>query len=85
MRYLVELPVGVARAPVQTVSVEIKQVADGLVDTSRADQAIARATRSPREMLADVRPVAESFLSAFADIYKRARRDRSRIRALSLC
>jgi hypothetical protein len=62
MRYLVELPVGDA----QTVSVEIEQTADGLSDVSRAGQAVDRATRSLGEMLAGVRPVAESFLGEFA-------------------
>lgn len=62
MRHLVELPVGDA----QTVSVEIEQAADGLGDVSRAGQVADRATRSLGEMLAGVRPVAESFLGAFA-------------------
>ena len=62
MRYLVELPVGAA----QTVSVEIEQAADGLVDVGRAGQVVDRATRSLGEMLAGIRPVAESFLGEFA-------------------
>ena len=62
MRHLVELPVGDA----QTVSVEIEQAADGLGDVGRAGQVADRATRSLGEMLAGVRPVAESFLGAFA-------------------
>jgi hypothetical protein len=66
MRYLVELPVGAAGAPARTVSVEIEQVADGVVDVSRPGQAVARATRSLGEMLAGIRPVAESFLDSFA-------------------
>ncbi len=47
------------------MSVEIEQVADGLVDVSRPGQAVARATRSLGEMLVSIRPVAESFLDAF--------------------
>lgn len=66
MRYLVELPVATARAAGQTVSVEIEQVADGLVDVSRRGQAVARATRPLGEMLAGIRPVAECFLEGFA-------------------
>jgi hypothetical protein len=66
MRYLVDLPVGAAGAPGQTVSVQVEQVADGLVDVSRPGQAVARATRSLGEMLAGIRPVAESFLDGFA-------------------
>lgn len=66
MRYLVELPVGAAGAPPQTVSVEIEQVADGLVDVAQPGKVVARATRSLGEMLAGIRPVAESFVDEFA-------------------
>jgi hypothetical protein len=66
MGYLVELQVCTAGAPAQTVSVEIEQAVDGLVDVSRPGQAVARATRSLGEMLAGIRPVAENFLDAFA-------------------
>jgi len=64
LRHLVELPVGTA-TPAQIVSVEIEQLPDGLVDVSRPGQAVARATRSLGEMLAGIRPVAESFLDGF--------------------
>lgn len=66
MSYLIELPVGVTDGSVQVVGVEIEHAADGLVDVSRPGQAIARATRSLREMLAGIRPVAESLLDGFA-------------------
>jgi hypothetical protein len=66
LKFLVELPVGAAQAPAETVGVEIEQIADGLVDVSRRGQVVARATRSLGEMLAGIRPVAECFLDDFA-------------------
>lgn len=68
MKYLVELPVRGANGSAHSVGVEIEQAADGLVDVSRRGQAVARATRSLGEMLGGIRPVAESFLTSFADM-----------------
>lgn len=68
MRYTVELPVGAAHSPAQIVNVEIEHPQDGLVDVSRPGQAVARAARSLGDMLAGIRPVAESFLESFADM-----------------
>ena len=65
MKYLVELPVGVAGSP-QTVGVEIEQTADGLVKVARPGQVVARAAQSLGEMLAGIRPVAENFVTGFA-------------------
>jgi hypothetical protein len=53
-------------APRQIVGVEIEQAADGLVKVSRPGQVVARAARSLGEMLAGIRPVAESFVAGFA-------------------
>jgi hypothetical protein len=54
MKYLVELPVGATQDPEQTVSVEIEQAADGLIDVSHPGRAITRATQSLGEMLAGI-------------------------------
>lgn len=65
MKRLVELPVDVGGGEQQTVRVEIEQVEDGLADVSRPGRLAARAARSLGEMLAGVRPVAESFVEGF--------------------
>ena len=65
MKYLVELPIGGPVGPPVMVGVEIEQATEGLVEVSRPGQAVARATRSLGEMLASIRPVAESFLDGF--------------------
>ena len=65
MTYLVELPVGDADEPSQTVAVEIEQVGDGLVQVSRPGEVVARAGRSLGEMLTGIRPVAEHFVEGF--------------------
>ena len=67
MRYLVEVPVaGSVGGPPVTVGVEIEQTADGLVKVSRPGQVVARATHSLGEMLAGIRPVAESFIDGLS-------------------
>lgn len=68
MKYIVELPVNGADGPPRSVSVEIEQAADGLVKVSRPGQVVARAAHSLGEMLAGIRPVAESFVDGFADM-----------------
>lgn len=65
MTYLVELPVGLAGGPAQTVAVEINQVEDGLVTVARPGEVVARASRSLGEMVAGIRPVAEHFVQGF--------------------
>jgi hypothetical protein len=65
MKYVTELPVDGADGTLRTVSIEIDQADDGLVDASIRSQAATRATRSLGEMLAGVRPVAENFLDGF--------------------
>lgn len=62
MKYLVEVPVGDAS---EIVGVEIEQSADGLVKVSRPGQVVARAAHSLGDMLARIRPVAESFVAGF--------------------
>jgi hypothetical protein len=66
MKYVTELRVDGADGTLRTVSVEVDQADAGLVDASLRSQAANRATRSLGEMLAGVRPVAESFLDSFA-------------------
>jgi hypothetical protein len=66
VKYLVELPVGGADGPVQVVGVEIEHAAEGLVKVSRPGQVVARAAHSLGEMLAAIRPVADSFVGGFA-------------------
>jgi hypothetical protein len=61
--YLVELPVGSDET--DTVKVEIRGADEGLVRVARPGQVIARASRSLGDMLASVRPVAESFVHSF--------------------
>jgi hypothetical protein len=65
--YLVELPLGGAGGePGETVRVAIEeQPVDGLVQVARPGQVVARATRSLRELLSGVRPVAENFVDTF--------------------
>ena len=66
MKQLVELPVGSADGLAHTVQVEIEQSAEGLVEVSRPGQVAARAKHSLGEMLAGIRPAAESFLDGFS-------------------
>ncbi|MFB7998795.1 CU044_2847 family protein [Streptomyces sp. NPDC056002] len=68
MKQLVELPVDVKDGKQRTVQVEIEQVVDGLADVSRSGRLAARAARSLGDMLAGIRPVAESFVEGFADM-----------------
>ncbi|OKI32429.1 hypothetical protein A6A29_21815 [Streptomyces sp. TSRI0281] len=51
-----------------TVKVQIDETADGLVQVARPGQVVARATRSLDDMLAGIRPVAESFVDGFRDM-----------------
>lgn len=66
MAYLVELPLGGASA--ETVRVAIEEPAEGLVEVARPGQVVARASRSLGELLAGVRPVAESFVDTFREM-----------------
>jgi len=68
MKYLVELPVDGPDGRSQVVGVEIEQAAEGLVKVSRPGQVVARAAHSLGEMLAAIRPVADSFVGGFADM-----------------
>lgn len=63
-----ELPVAGSDGSAVTVGVEIEQAADSLVKISRPGQVVARATHSLGEMLAGIRPVAESFIDGLADM-----------------
>jgi hypothetical protein len=65
MKQVVELPVDAKDGQRQTVQVQIEQVGEGLADVSRSGRLAARATRSLGDMLAGIRPVAESFLEGF--------------------
>lgn len=65
MTYLVELPVTAQTGPPQTLRVEIEGVEEGLVQVARPGQVVARATRSLGEMVAGIRPVAQSFVDGF--------------------
>jgi Trypsin-co-occurring domain 1 len=66
MKYLVELPVDGPDGRAHVVGVEIEQAAEGLVKVSRPGQVVARAAHSLGEMLAAIRPVADSFAGGFA-------------------
>jgi hypothetical protein len=66
MKYLLEIPVASGDRPPVTVGVEIEATADGPVKVSRPGQVVARATHSLGEMLAGIRPVAESFIEGFS-------------------
>ena len=66
MKYLVELPVTPDGGSSSTVGVEIEHAANGPVKVSRPGQVVARATHTLGEMLAGIRPVAESFVAGFA-------------------
>jgi hypothetical protein len=68
MKYLVELSVDGPDGRAQVVGVEIEQAAEGLVKVSRPGQVVARAAHSLGEMLAAIRPVADSFVEGFADM-----------------
>jgi hypothetical protein len=65
MTYLVELPVTPDGGPPKIVKVEVAGPAEGLVRAARPGQVVARASRSLGEMLAGIRPVAESFVDSF--------------------
>ncbi|WP_234355835.1 CU044_2847 family protein [Kitasatospora aureofaciens] len=62
VKYLVELPVEGEAGPGQLVRVEVEPAGEGLIQVSRPGQVAARAARSLGEMLAGIRPVAESFV-----------------------
>ncbi|KQV20906.1 MULTISPECIES: CU044_2847 family protein [unclassified Kitasatospora] len=66
MKHLVELPVGET-----TVKVEISVEDDGLVQVSRPERLARRAARSLGEMLADIRPVAEEFVTGLGSMTQR--------------
>lgn len=65
MTYLVEMQVSGADAPSQSVMVEVEQREDGVVPAAWLGKAVAKAERSFGEMLAGIRPVAESLVAAF--------------------
>lgn len=65
MTYLVEMRVGGADGSPQSVMVEVEQREDGVVPAARLGRAVAKAERSFGEMLAGIRPVAESLVEAF--------------------
>ncbi|MEU4303555.1 CU044_2847 family protein [Kitasatospora aureofaciens] len=62
VKYLVELPVEGEAGLGQLVRVEVEPAGEGLIQVSRPGQVAARAARSLGEMLAGIRPVAESFV-----------------------
>ncbi|MEU1779131.1 CU044_2847 family protein [Streptomyces abikoensis] len=69
MAYLVELPLddgGECGSSAQrVVKVAISERESGLVRVARPGQVVARASRSLREMLDSVRPVADTFVGSF--------------------
>lgn len=65
MTYLVEMQVGGADTAPQSVLVEVEQREDGVVPAARLGRAVAKAERSFGELLAGVRPVAESLVETF--------------------
>ncbi len=68
MTYLVELPVKTRDGSVDVVKVEVTGPAEGLVRAARPGQVVARAARSLDDMLAGVRPVAQSFIEGLSDM-----------------
>jgi hypothetical protein len=68
MKYLVEVPVDGPGGQAQVVGVEIEHVPEGVVKVSRPGQVVARAAHSLGQMLAAIRPVADSFVEGFADM-----------------
>lgn len=68
MTYLVELPVAAQDGSADVVKVEISGPADGLVNAARPGQVVARAAHSMEDMLAGVRPIAQSFVDSFGDM-----------------
>jgi hypothetical protein len=68
MAYLVELPVAAQDGPVAVVKVEVSEPVDGLVTAARPGQVVARAARSMEDMLAGVRPIAQSFVDSFGEM-----------------
>ncbi|MEV7949375.1 CU044_2847 family protein [Streptomyces rubiginosohelvolus] len=65
MSYLVELPVSGTDGRTEVVKVRVEAEGDGLVRVARPGQVVARATRSPGEMVASVRPVAQNVVEGF--------------------
>ncbi|HEV2633503.1 MAG TPA: CU044_2847 family protein [Actinocrinis sp.] len=65
MTQLVEMMVEGTDGPPQLVRVEIKQVGDGVVQVARPGRAVVRAEQAFGEMLAGIRPVAESLIKGF--------------------
>jgi len=59
--YLVEVPIGDGA----TVSVAVREVDEGVVRAGRPGQVIARASRTLEDMVAGLRPVAETFVAQF--------------------
>jgi hypothetical protein len=68
MAYLVELPVTASDGSAEVVKVEVSGPVDGLVKVARPGQVVARATRSMQDMLASVRPIAQTFVEGFGDM-----------------
>jgi hypothetical protein len=68
MAYLVELPVTAQDGSATVVKVEVSGPADGLVKAARPGQVVARAARSMEDMLAGVRPIAQSFVDSFGEM-----------------
>ncbi|WP_380282568.1 CU044_2847 family protein [Kitasatospora purpeofusca] len=66
MAYQVELPLDVDGGAQDVVRVEIAPIGeDGLVMVARPGQVMVRASRSLGEMVAGIRPVAQSFVDGF--------------------
>jgi hypothetical protein len=63
--YLVEMDIDGADGSSQTVTVEVEQREDGMVPAARPGRVVAKAARSFGEMLAGIRPVAESLVGEF--------------------
>ncbi|MGH3903979.1 MAG: CU044_2847 family protein [Pseudonocardiaceae bacterium] len=61
MAYLVEVPMGGGA----TVSVAVREVDEGVVRAARPGQVVARTSRTLDEMVAGLRPVAETFVAQF--------------------
>jgi len=59
--YLVEVPTGDGA----TVSVAVREVDEGVVRAARPGQVVARASRTLDDMVAGLRPVAETFVAQF--------------------
>ncbi len=68
MTYLVELPVKTSDGSADAVRVEVTGPAEGLMQAARPGEVVARAARSLDDMLAGVRPVAQSFIEGLSDM-----------------